>query len=138
MKNDSQRTRLFRDKNDRIADVVSPEKCPYLEHAPPGMMPARTACVFHTVGGVVTANKKASFTHMESAFQTSAPYLRLAIIAAVTEQVGAYGLAASTWLAAAEVARRECNKEWALKRHALCEKARERGWGVYEKKGKTS
>ena len=138
MKNDPQRARLFQDKSGRIADVISPEKCLYQEPVTPGMMPARTACVFHTAGGVVTADKKASFTHMESAFQTCAPYLRLAIIAAVTEQAGAYGLAASAWRAAAEVARRESNKEWALKRHALCEKARERGWGVYEKKGKTS
>ena len=62
--------------------------------------------------------------------KTPAPYLRMASIAAEAESAGAYGLAARAWEAAARLARREVNRQWAEERGALCENAQRRGWGL--------
>lgn len=59
----------------------------------------------------------------------STPYVRLATLAAETEKAGAYDFAATTWQAAAALARRDCNKQWASERSALCVNAQLRGWG---------
>lgn len=68
----------------------------------------------------------------------ASPYLRLATIAAETEKAGAYAFAADAWKAAAELARREGNKQWACERSAHCENALKRGWGKTEpQKGAT-
>ncbi|MFJ5159710.1 ANR family transcriptional regulator [Pantoea sp. NPDC088449] len=62
------------------------------------------------------------------------PFLRLAIIAAETENAGAYAFAAATWLAASELARQPSNKRWAEDRSNFCENALMRGWGIREDK----
>ncbi|MDF7630459.1 ANR family transcriptional regulator [Erwiniaceae bacterium L1_55_4] len=67
--------------------------------------------------------------NIEASLNTASPFLRLATIAAETEKAGAYAFAATTWKAAAVLARRECNKQWASERSAHCENALARGWG---------
>jgi hypothetical protein len=62
--------------------------------------------------------------------KTPAPYIRMANIAAEAESAGAYGFAARAWEAAARLARRETNRQWAEERCALCENAQRRGWGL--------
>lgn len=62
--------------------------------------------------------------------QKPTPYMRLARIAAEAENAGAYGFAAAAWKAAAGLALRESNRQWAEERCALCENALRREWGV--------
>lgn len=62
----------------------------------------------------------------------STPYVRLATLAAETEKAGAYAFAADAWNAAAVLAQRESNKQWACERSAHCKNALKRGWGSTE------
>jgi hypothetical protein len=68
----------------------------------------------------------------EALIYTASPFQRLATLAAETEKAGAYDFAATAWKAAAAVAQRDCNQQWANERSALCKKALARGWGMVE------